>query len=404
VGFWIIILVLCLLPLERWIFPLNLKVVDAALVLLILYSFVRAWLVHGHVYLPLLGPIWLVLMASLFATLTGLQHSNSTVAIVQELYLYIWFVGLTNLLATMPLLVIDKLLKFWSVIAVVEATTTVLGMLRIGPSMFYVSSYSGRILASGSYARALGTYVNPNAAASYLSISFFVVWAARWPVWVRLVLSVWILAGIFATGSLGALSSTLISFAMLGVLYYGLKQRRATGLMGAAISLGLGLIMVVLLLLGVWSSFSSGSESIAENELLSLTVGRIGRAASSRSALIESNMSVYSHYPLGTGPNTSTLYIGSLHNDYVAFLFERGPLGVVGWLWLVGATLIVPLRAIRRQTDRFRRWQALSLGAGFLACAINALSHEVSHFRQVWVLIAFIFALGYILSADEKAA
>jgi O-antigen ligase len=88
-----------------------------------------------------------------------------------------------------------------------------------------------------------------------------------------------------------------------------------------------------------------------------------------------------------------------MHNDYLAFLFERGPIGAIGWLWMVAATLLAPLRAACQCTHSQQRWQVLALGAGFLGCAMNAFTHEVSHFRQVWVLMAFLFAAVHAHSA-----
>jgi hypothetical protein len=402
-GYWLSILMLCLLPLERWMLPLNLRIVDFALVLLILYSLAKVRFMEGHFRLPLIAPMWLILVASFIAIL-GSMHLESVMAIIQEVYLFVWFLCLTNVLAALPLSSLDRLMKLWSVIAVAEAAASLMGMWSIGPSLFYTSPIGGEVLSSNGLNRALGTYLNPNATAAYLSISFFVLWATSWSVRVRLPLGLWLLAGIFATGSLGALASTIASFAILVMLFLSHKHYQAAAFWRSAFSIGIGVGIALLLYFNLWYSFAPTSRFVTESDLFSLSAGRMSRSLSGRSDLVEGAWRTYWQHPLGTGPNTAAEYIGGdLHNDYVAFMFERGPLGALGWLWLVGSTLLVPLRVANEHSDSSGRWLVLALGAGFLACAVNALSHEVSHFRQVWVLMAFIFAASSILSARAQS-
>jgi len=380
--------------------PLNLRVVDFVLVVLILYGLMKVFLIERRIHLALVMPLWLILVASLIATIAGGVHPDSVLAIFQEAYLFVWFLILINVLASFSLSDLERLMKIWCVIALTEATATFMGMVHIGPDIFYTSPVDGVVLSFAGFNRAIGTYINPNAAAAYLSISFFVLLATRWPIWLRSVFGIWLLVGILATGSMGALFSTLGSFATLMVVYPALKPQRATASWGIVLGFGAGVTIVALLITILGPSLSSVAGFVGEKELLSLTIGRFPRSLESRFAVIKTAWSVYSLNPLGTGPNTFIPY-GTLHNDYVAFLFERGPLGVIGWLWLVGATLLVALRVAFWQTDSCRRWQMLSLGAGFFACAVNALSHEISHFRQVWVLMAFLFAMSYVLSTQS---
>ena len=64
-GFWLSILVLCLLPLEWLMLPFGLKVADLALVLVTLYGLAKAWLTNQRLVFPLLLPMWLILLSSL---------------------------------------------------------------------------------------------------------------------------------------------------------------------------------------------------------------------------------------------------------------------------------------------------------------------------------------------------
>jgi len=398
IGFWLSILMLCLLPIERLMLPFNLRVADFALVLLAVYGLGKAWRTRQRLVFPLLLPLWLILFSSLIATLVAYAHPDSVMAIVQEVYLFAWFIILTNVLKSFPSPDLDRLMKIWSVIALAEATIALMGMLRIGPSIFYTEPGAGPVSPSAGFSRAVGTFVNPNAAGAYLSISFFVLLATSWPIWLRSVFGIWLLAGTFGTGSMGALSSTIASLAVLAVAYPIVKNRQAAMLWGGVVGVGVGVLATMLFILGIWPSLLSGIGLDTSGQLFAITVGRFPRSLAGRLTIMEQAWSMYSLHPWGVGPAISHLHMpigASLHNDFVAFLVERGPLGFSGWLWLVGATLLAPLRTAYQRTDRHQRWQVLALGAGFLACAMNAFTHEVSHFRQVWVLMAFLFAVGY---------
>lgn len=403
IGSWLFILMLCLLPIERMVLPFNSKIADLALVLLTLYGLIRAWRTRQRLDFPLLVPMWLIMLSSLVATLVGFAHPRSIVAIVQEVYLFTWFIALTNVLTVSLASDRNRLMKVWSVIALAEATTTLMGMLRIGPRMFYTSFFYAephqeRIISTAGLSRAVGTYINPNAAAAYLSISFFVLLATPWPTWLRSVFGMWLLAGILGTGSMGALSSTIGSLVVLLVVHSMVSNQQEATLWGTVIGVGAGMLAAMLFIPVVWPSFISRAGFATDSRLLALTVGRLPHSLTGRFTRIEEYWPIFKRHPWGTGPDTSASLGLSLHNDYLAFLFERGPVGALGWLWMVGATLLTPLKAARLHTNG-GRWQVLALGAGFLASAVNSIAHEVSHFRQLWVLMVFLYAASHAITA-----
>lgn len=387
VVFWLVAVVLCLLPLEWWLLPYNLEVADFGLVLLTAVGGLTLLYRRQPVRLPLLIPFWILLFASLIATLTGLNFAVSALAIFQEVYLYVWFVVLANLLVHLSEKHFQSLLRLWSLIALVVAATTLLGMLQIGPDMFH-SSPDGSLVYTGSpLGRGIGTFANPNAAATYLFISFFVLLAARWPIWLTALAAGWLLFGMVATGSLGALLATAVGLAGLGLIAIPSRNRPPVIVLAL-----LAAVVLAILLLSAWPAWASGGLPSTESGLFHISLGRLPRSLMSRFGLIERVWPIYLQYPFGIGPNASAGYLGSLHNDYIAILFERGPLGLIGWLWLVGAVLALPLRTVRRLPERTHTLAILALGAGFLAVALNAFTHELSHFRQLWMLLAFLYA------------
>lgn len=392
IGFWLSVLLLCLLPIEHWRFPLNLKPADLALVLLTSYGLLKAWHTHQRLDFPLLLPMCLILFSSSVATLVGFARLESIIAIAQEIYIFVWFVALANVLKAFPLSDLGRLMKIWSVIACLESVTTLMGMLRVGPSMFYERPTFDYDQVTTEFIRAVGTYDNSNAVAVYLSVSFFVLLATSWPMWLRSVLGVWLFAGMFGTGSNGALITTFGGLVLLVGVYPALQNRRDIKLLIAVIGIGVGIVAAVLLILSLLPSLLSGFGFNTSSPLLFQTLGRFSHSLTSRVDILAWAWEAYRRHPWGTGPNT---FASGLHNDYAAFLFERGPVGLIGWLWMIGATLLTSLRAANQLVNKHQRWQVLLLGAGFLACAVNAFSHEISHMRQVWILMAFLFALCY---------
>jgi O-antigen ligase len=84
-----------------------------------------------------------------------------------------------------------------------------------------------------------------------------------------------------------------------------------------------------------------------------------------------------------------------LHSDYLSFLVERGIIGFIGLLSLVGTVVSMLRHCIKNAHSEQEFLWAVGLCAIFLFILINALTHEVMHFRHVW----FAFAL---IAAQEK--
>lgn len=393
-GFWGLVLLLCLLPIEHWRFPLNLKPADLALVSLTMYGILKAGQKRQRLDFPLIIPVWVILVFSMVATLVGLGQAESLIAISKEIYLFAWFIALVNTLKEHPLPVLDRLMKIWSVIACLVSITTVMGMLRIGPSMFYRSSYAQ---GTTDLIRATGTYDNSNAAAVYLSVTLFILLATTWPVWIRSALAMWLLVGMLATGSNGALLATLGSLVLV-VTVFLLRDHGHIKVPIAIIGMGVGAAAAVALALAPALSLCTGSRLGTSSPLLHHTLGRFSNSLNRRLHILSWGWETYQRHPMGTGPNS---FGSGLHNDYAAFLFERGPVGLMGWLWMIGATLVGSLRMAGRLIDKRQRQRVLLLGAGFFSCTVNALSHEISNMRQVWLLMVFLFALGYASLAEQ---
>ena len=388
----IVVLLLLLLPMERIVLPFQLRIVDGVIIILFFYLLFLFQSRFELICFPMLQPFALILVASVLSILTGSQYEISIVAVVQELYLFGAFLILANILSTYTFPVVEKLFTIWAVVAAAVSITCIMGMIGIGPSMFYTSPIDSVVLSIGAINRANGTYVNPNAAAAYLSISFFICLAIPRSIYMRFIISSLVFCGIVATGSLGGMSTTLMSLGLLILVYY--RFRCGVSILNRRrILITICLLIVFFVTVFVMFNMETGSPTNNRSDLAEITIGRFNRSFGDRVALTLDFWEFFKERPLGTGPNTAELYVKDLHNDYIAYLFERGPLGFIGWIWLITYSIRVSLAMARAHGTNSRCWQYLSLTAALVACSLNAMAHETSHFRQLWVLLAFIYGL-----------
>jgi O-antigen ligase len=103
----------------------------------------------------------------------------------------------------------------------------------------------------------------------------------------------------------------------------------------------------------------------------------------------------------GSVNRKGVLAVHSLHNDYLAFLIERGIFGLAGLVLLYGALF----RRAAWALDAGRRQGigAAALGAGVVATAADGFFHEVFHYRHAIVLFALLWVAADLVTAEEPA-
>jgi O-antigen ligase len=148
-----------------------------------------------------------------------------------------------------------------------------------------------------------------------------------------------------------------------------------------------------------------------------LLVNSIGRSSSSsaqRSVLVTEALQLYQRgSTLGIGPAATkpTLtakgypYAKEAHNDLLASLVERGPLGLLGLLVLVASAAYraaVVLRAPPQPGPSGSLPRPVGLVAALLAIAAASMYYEVLHFRFVWGLLAFVAVAAFELKGAQR--
>jgi O-antigen ligase len=237
-------------------------------------------------------------------------------------------------------------------------------------------------------------------AGNYFVVSFFVILAAKYPRRPR-VRGLAIAAVLFAlllTGSNSALSCVPVG----GLIMLLLGVRRRRGVI-PAVAVGL---CVVLAGGALWSVAAKPlMEKIQQTDapIVRYSVGRSTRSANARESLFSQSLQLFRDGEvLGIGPSATRRVLGETrsatvkqaHSDYLGTLVERGPLGIVALLALMGAAGVRTISAQRLSpawASVIPRPSALAaIGVGF---ALTGVTHEVLHYRHLWLFFAILAAL-----------
>ena len=145
----------------------------------------------------------------------------------------------------------------------------------------------------------------------------------------------------------------------------------------------------------------------SSNALVRNSIGRGNQSCSERQTLSEETLHLWrTSGALGLGPGATkdvlmaqqAPYPKEAHDDWVAAVIERGVLGGLGLLLLVGEILIRASRAwdpLRLLLGLRMVMPAPAYLVGALGCVlVFSFTHEVLHDRTAWTLFAFVAAVA----------
>jgi O-antigen ligase len=361
--------------------PAHTTVMDAVNVVFAVVFWLYLLSRHEPPDLPLLFPLWLILVGSCGSLFVAREAERALLVIGQDLYLYLWFVAAAAFLA--------RRCRLRAVTGIWIAVATAVAVLAFVD--LHTRAFGGEFAAGET--RASGTFENPNMFGSYLVVAFFLTWAlaARGRPLLSLVMPA-LAMGVLSTASNGALMSLLIGSTVALLARPTRRQALRLGMLLAAAGLTLGL-------LGVFRE--EAGEAL--ETLLNRERGELGGAAykgwEARLPVWLDVAEMMQEKPVGVGPGNlgrergrlSGTYHGA-HNEYLAMLGERGPLGLLGW-----CALLVGVGGFLRRL----RWAAAAgvqplavepLYGLLAALAAHAFVIELSHFRHLWLAFALLWA------------
>jgi O-antigen ligase len=367
------------------------------------------------------GPaLALILAGSLIATALSADPRTALFTLLVDAYLILLFITVANHLDRDPE-TLRTVLLVWTGAALVWAS------VLIGTHWQLLPKVLAQLLNINEDAkRAAGsTGDNPNLAASYLMTSYFVLLASPWPKrrLIRWLAAAWLLFGLFATGSLGGLLgliSGVVFFAIGVYLRGGRTPGQVQALVGAALLAGSLAATALLVVAGLPRFNLADVNAISEQAqtgVLNESVGRASRSLTGRLGLWSAAVAKTGpRAAAGIGPGTAkeelqisgrspspdgTIKVHSLHNDFLAFLIERGVLGLAGLLALYAVLL---WRSLHTTADGPPSVGMAALGAAVVANAADSLFHETWHFRHVIVLFALAWIAADLARRPRPAA
>jgi O-antigen ligase len=400
------------LPLLKPAGPGNTAPVDLLLVLFLFTSALGLSQRRRPLQVPAGAAILVILVGSLLALIASVDAPTGLLTLVVDVYLFCLFIAVANEVDSERALRLA--MTVWVVSALVWAT------ILIGGSMQLLPAGLQEFVGASAYAsqRSAGTTGNPNMAASYMVTSCFIALSASWPRrrFARVAVLGWLLTGMYVTGSNGALAAFLVGLAVLGLGAYlrsGRSREQIMGLIGAATLAGAILIGVVVSLVGIPTIGVADVDALAQREqqgTLARNIGRLDHGINDRLFIWGSGWrGAAPRLAIGVGPGEAVNYAVdlsglriSLHNDPLAYLLERGVLGLLGFLALHKALLGWGGRLLvteGRTQDVMR-----GLGPAVAANLVFSLSHETLHFRHVWLLYAMVWAACAVVSRRQRAA
>lgn len=347
---------------------------------------------------PYAVPVTLLVVVGGLGGLIHNRPSATALALAQDLLLLAWGGALATVARDRDTL--DRLLRLWARAAVVWSTVLVLAVATGTNKVAGVTQSEGQ--------RTAFTFGDPNRAGSYFALSFFVLLAAgpmlrRWTV--RLGGCSLLLAMLY-TGSNAAL------LAVLGGLGVALLVKAAQQ-SGAVAALAAGSVVALLGIVVVLYVNVSAIQDQARSggRILANSVARSGQGSEDRRLLLTENFALYqagSGGLFGTGPggtkpllaSRQSAYVKEAHNDWMAALIERGPVGVLGLGLLAGAVALSCIQVCRRPVAGTRAGPGVShlfwLVGGAVSIAVFGWFHEALHFRHAWALLGLLAAASWL--------
>ncbi len=397
---WLLGIVI-LLPLDILKLPLNTTLVDCWILLGLPYFWLSFMRTHHIMSFSYTAAIWLVLVGSFASTFAAPAPSNSLVVILKEVYIFIWFVTVTAVLARLNARDYRRILIVWSGIVFLHGLIIMAQFLSPDFWRFSVKLAAGNLNDFETY-RPTGLFANANWAAFFQLLGFVPLLLARPAKKVAMTLGLVLLATMLVTGSLGATIAFLAGLTVV-ILIIALSGHLVL------VAKTLGQLALILLLLGALFFVVISLNQRYQTHLEHIFLGRAERSSEGRfhlwqrgfDALVEHNVLIW-----GIGPeNFREVDVKGkqLHNDFIAFSVERGLLGVLGLILFAAiavsrATYMVLLA--NRDPDRARLMVVVFLGA-ITAVIVESLTHQSFHFREMWVVLAFQEATLFKMMTPE---
>lgn len=391
-----------LLPFNLIALPMNMDVVDLWVLLglpVVLLSLKRE---GSRVAWPYLVAMWLIFVASLVSSFGTLVPRSSLIVVLKEGYVFVWFMAVTVVVTRLRAAELRLVLNVWAWAVLAHGAVIVVQFLV--PGVWQVFAELAERRTDFDFYRPSGLFVNANSAAFFQLLGLVPMLLVRRRVRTTMLMVGAVVVTMLATGSMGA-ALALVCGAVVAAAAIAMTGH-VTAVLRLALRLAGAAALFSLLLFIVIDSVPRYRLHIER-----ILVGRVDRSSEGRFDLWGRGVDAYLDQGIlvwGLGPENFRFVDGrdkQLHNDFLAFLVERGIFGALGLglfaLLAIGrAAYIVVLEA--RAGPKARLRLAVFLGA-MIATLVESATHQTFHFREMWLVLALQEAVLLRLPANATA-
>lgn len=394
---------LVLLPVDLIKLPLNMIFVDVWILMalpILWLSFLRG---RDVISLSYMVAMWIILVASLASALAAPAPKNSLVVILKETYAYVWFVTLVAVLARLGARDLRRILVVWAGMVFLHGFVIV-GQFLSPDFWRLTASIAGKSTEFDIY-RPSGLFMNANSAAFFQLLGFVPLVLVSPSRKAGIILGVLLFPTMLATGSMGA------TLAFLTGLTVAVIAVCLSGRLIVTIKIFAQLAIVISLLVGLLF-FIARHNARYQEHFERILVGRSERSSEGRFDLWQRGFDAYidnNVFLWGVGPENfrevdPKMSDNQLHNDFIAFSVERGLLGTLGlglFAILAFSRAAYMVLMCNKYPDRAQLTVVVFLAA-ITAALIESLTHQVFHFRELWLVLALQEAMLFKMMTSES--
>jgi hypothetical protein len=382
--------------------PANLAPVDVFIVLAAWTCLLWAGTARHLWRFPYALSMAVFMVGGSLGALAGPVPGEGLQALFQDMFLLAWCWVLANVCSSPRRL--GTILTTW-VYASIGWAVILFAAVAVG-----YAPLSGRIQTEGS--RTALTLGDPSYSASYFFVSLMLVWATGRPRHraLRFLAYGFLVAAIVSAGSNSGLVSLVVGIVVAGIL--GIYERKGPVAATTALALVLAASIVAVTKVDVGAIREAAHGS--RYGFIRDGIGRSSQSEAFRAALIQESVPLYRDGgPLGQGPvstktrleNEMAPVVKEAHDDYLAALLERGPLGFLGLILLIASVVTrALLPAVGRLKGDFGRVvvKPNALVGAVLGTFVASTVYELLHLRHAWALFAVVAAV-YIWGSEPRA-